>query len=296
VNADPARGPALADAESSGASGALPNLIVIGAQKCGTSGLHFYLGLHPEVSMSQPKELEFFIKRRNWRRGIDWYRAQFDARAPVRGEASPNYTAHPLFAGVAKRMRSVIPDTKLIYIVRDPIDRIAAHWVHNHAKGRTRQSLERTLRRPTYIARSRYHAQLQRYLRHYPLESILVLEQDDLRLRRAETLRRVFEFAGVNPAFTHPRFRREHHKTGRKTRPTRLGRRLGERRARARRPVLPDSAWALARDRWPLGRRIPRPDVREALGDEALAELREDAECLRELTGRRFEHWSIWGP
>ena len=69
--------------------GALPNLVVIGAQKCGTSGLHYYLSLHPEVSMSRPKELNFFIEERNWPRGADWYRRHFDAGARVRGESSP---------------------------------------------------------------------------------------------------------------------------------------------------------------------------------------------------------------
>ena len=91
------------------AGGALPNLVVIGAQKCGTSGLHYHLGLHPEISMSKPKELNFFIEERNWPRGLDWYRAHFDARATVRGESSPNYTAYPQHLGVPERMHSVDP-------------------------------------------------------------------------------------------------------------------------------------------------------------------------------------------
>lgn len=278
------------------AGGALPNLIVIGAQKCGTSALHFYLGLHPEISMSETKELNFFIRRRNWRRGLEWYRRQFDPRSPVRGETSPNYTAHPLFRGVPNRMHSVLPDANLIYLVRDPLERIAAHWVHNYANGRVDKRLEEmTMRyRRTYIARSRYHRQLRRFLRRYPLERVLVLEQEDLRDRRSETMRTVFEFAGVDPGFTHPDFRREQHRTERKARATRLGRSLAARRARARRHLLPDEAWALASERWPLGRRIDPPDVREALPDEVLWKLREDAECFRELTGRELAHWSIW--
>jgi hypothetical protein len=276
--------------------GALPNLIVIGAQKCGTSALHYYLSLHPEVSMSEPKELDFFLRRRNWDRGVDWYRSHFDPHAKVRGESSPNYTAFPLFRGVPKRIRSVVPEAKLIYIVRDPLERIAAHWVHNHAVGRTTQGLGemRHRDRKTYVARSKYHRQLRRFLRHYPLERILVLEQHDLRFRRGETLRTVFEFAGLDPAFSHPNFRREQHKTKRKARPTPLGERLSERRDRASRQLLPDEAWALARERWPLARRIEPPDVREALPDKVLVKLRTDAERLRELTGRPFEHWSIW--
>jgi len=111
--------------------GALPNLIVIGAQKCGTSGLHYYLSLHPEISVSRPKELNFFIAERNWPRGVDWYRSHFDPNAKVRSEASPNYTAYPQHLEVPERMHSVLPDAKLLYMVRDPLDRIAAHWVHN---------------------------------------------------------------------------------------------------------------------------------------------------------------------
>jgi hypothetical protein len=277
------------------ARGALPNLIVIGAQKCGTSALHFYLGLHPEIAMSEPKELNFFIRKRNWGRGVEWYRRHFDPRAAVRGEASPNYTAYPHLGGVPRRMHSVVPDAKLIYLVRDPLERIAAHWVHNYAKGRIDHPLgERELRnRKNYVARSRYYFQLRRFLRRYPLERILILDQHDLRHRRAHALRRVFEFAEVDPGFTHPSFRREQHKTERKVRATRLGERLGERRAHARRPLLSDHAWQFASEHWPLGRRIDLPDVREALPDKVLGKRREDAERLRELTGRDFAHWSI---
>jgi hypothetical protein len=67
----------------------LPNLIIIGAPKCGTTSLHHYLSLHPQISMSREKELNFFIAERNWSKGIAWYAAQFAADNKVRGEASP---------------------------------------------------------------------------------------------------------------------------------------------------------------------------------------------------------------
>src|SRR3954453_13232385 len=83
--------------------GALPNLVVVGAQKCGTSGLHYYLGLHPEISMSRPKELNFFIEERNFSRGVDWYRRHFGPAARVGGESSPKYTAYPQHEGLPER-------------------------------------------------------------------------------------------------------------------------------------------------------------------------------------------------
>ncbi|MCG8468872.1 MAG: hypothetical protein MJB57_11825 [Gemmatimonadetes bacterium] len=118
------------------AASRLPNLVVVGAQKCGTSALHYYLDLHPAIAMSRPKELNYFIEDRNWSRGPEWYVKRFDGRAPVRGETSPNYTAHPTFDGVPERMAASIPDARLIYIVRDPIERIRAHWIHNYARRR----------------------------------------------------------------------------------------------------------------------------------------------------------------
>jgi hypothetical protein len=291
--------PAGAEADANGArapSGALPNLVVIGAQKCGTSGLHYHLGLHPEISMSKPKELNFFIEERNWPRGEDWYRGHFDPRARVRGESSPNYTAYPHHLGVPERMQSLIPDARLIYVVRDPLLRIASHWVHNYAKRREKGDLRATLAHPntSYILRSQYHMQLQQFLRYYPIERILVLQQSDFRRERMDSLRQVFEFVGVDPDFTHPSFERERHATARKTRATRLAARL-ERMSKTRRGrLLPPKVWFALDERLPLRRPIERPDVRAALSDESLRVLREDAERLRELTGREFATWSIW--
>ena len=80
-----------------------PNLLIIGAQKCGTTSLHAYLDLHPDVHMAAEKELDFFIADRAWRNGADWYAARFRDDAAVRGEASPNYTA---LAGLGRRARA----------------------------------------------------------------------------------------------------------------------------------------------------------------------------------------------
>ena len=284
------------DLASSPSEGALPNLIIIGAQKCGTSVLHYYLSLHPEISMSKPKELNFFIEERNWPRGVEWYKRHFDANAHVRGEASPNYTAYPQHEGVPERMHSVVPDAKLIYFIRDPLERIAAHWVHNYAKRREKGTLEQTLVHPntSYVTRSKYAMQLERFRAFYPADQILVMQQSELRHNRMETLRRVFNFLEVDPDFNHPRFEQERHQTSGKTRATRLAVRL-EKLGRSRRGRLfPANFWLVLDDRLPLRRTIKRPDVRAALPDETLATLREDAERLRELTGRDFSNWKLW--
>lgn len=73
----------------------LPNLIIIGAMKCGTTSLHSYLSLHPEIKMSRQKELDFFVDRYNWHRRIDWYQSQFKGKAKIYGKSSPNYSKYP---------------------------------------------------------------------------------------------------------------------------------------------------------------------------------------------------------
>ena len=135
--------------------GALPNLIVIGGLKCGTTSLHHYLNLHPEIAMSRPKELNFFVAELNWDLGPDWYASHFDRAAPVRGETSPHYTNLPRFGGVAERMREVLgAEARIVYMVRDPIDRMLSHYLHNVGGGYESRPLETALADPdsAYVA------------------------------------------------------------------------------------------------------------------------------------------------
>lgn len=274
----------------------LPNLIVIGAMKCGTSALNYYMSLHPEVSMSNPKELNFFIAERNYPRGLEWYSRHFDPTARCRGEASPNYTAYPQHLGVPERIAEVLPDVRLVFIVRDPIERITAHYVHNYAKRREKGDLRATLLHPntSYVTRSKYFMQLQRFLAHFDDEQILILDQNDLREERMETLAKIFEFAGVDPSFRHPKFEHVRHSTSRKKRATRLGMRV-QRMSRTRfGRRIPRRAWLALDVALPLSKPIEKPGgVAEALGPEVLEVLHEDAERLRAHTGRSFDHWSV---
>ncbi len=279
----------------------LPNLIIIGAQKCGTSALHYYLSFHPEVFMSRPKELNFFIKERNWPQGRKWYEGRFDSGATITGEASPNYTAHPHFRGVPRRMHSLVPEAKLIYLVRDPIERIVSQYVHNYTKRRTRtapggrfehvrrgKGLAETVLEDgtTYLPRSSYFMQIERFLRFYPESSILVLAQDDLRAEhdRLPTLRKVFRFLGVDESFEHKKFSQLRHQTQMKQRKTRMGV-LGER--------LPRPVWTRLEGRVKSVEPVERPRVGDKLKRELTARLKDDIDRFREFTGRDFADWSI---
>jgi Sulfotransferase domain len=191
--------------------GALPNLVVVGGLKCGTTSLHHYLNLHPEVEMSRPKELNFFVAELNWPLGPEWYASHFSGRASVRGESSPHYTNRPRFEGVAERMRSVVTDARLVYMVRDPIDRMLSHYLHNVGGGYDDRPLAEAFADPesAYVTRSRYFFQLEPYLEEFGPERIEIVGREELKRDRPATMRRVFAFLGVDPGFSSTQFERE---------------------------------------------------------------------------------------
>jgi hypothetical protein len=191
--------------------GAFPNLVVIGGLKCGTTSLHHYLSLHPEIAMSRPKELNFFVAELNWGLGRDWYMSHFERAARVRGESSPHYTNRPRFEGVAERMRSLVPEARIVYVVRDPIDRLLSHYVHNVGGGYDDRPLDVALadERSAYWQRSRYAYQLEPYLDAFGAARIAIVSRKELLRERAATMRRVYELVGVDPGFSSPEFERE---------------------------------------------------------------------------------------
>jgi hypothetical protein len=280
--------------------GTMPNLIIIGGLKCGTTSIHHYLGLHPEIQMSKPKELNFFVEELTWDLGLDWYRGRFDDRFPVRGESSPHYTNLPRYTGVAERIREHCPDAKLIYMVRDPIKRILSHWVHATGAGYETRELVPTLSDPdtAYIHRSMYWMQLQPYLDLFPHEQIAVITQEELQGEREETMRRAFAFAGVDETFTSEQFDREWEKSsakqgGRYQFMERLVKLPGFRSFDRNFDRLPESM------RWVVEKVVhdpekppaPKPQLSDDLFETLRGRFREDVAELQRFAGREFSGW-----
>lgn len=283
--------------------GALPNLIVIGGLKCGTTSLHHYLALHPQIAMSRPKELNFFVAELNWELGPQWYASHFERAAPVRGESSPHYTNLPRFAGVAERMRETLgEDVRIVYMVRDPIERILSHYLHNVGAGYEARPIEEALAdaQSSYIARTRYAMQVRPFIDAFGAERVLVVANEDLAGEREATVRWVFEFCGVDARFTSPQFEREW-ETGSARAKEGGGFRLMDRAVR-----LPGLR-ALDRNfdrlpeslRWIVERLVhdpgsgpaAKPEVPAALRERVEDELAGDHAELERLTGRKFA-WS----
>lgn len=192
---------------------ALPTFIIIGGMKCATSSLHFYLSQHPDVSMSMPKELNYFISSSdnlenvevsdgNFNKGIDWYRSHFDARCKARGESSPAYM-DPRHDGVATKMASVVPDARIIVLTRDPFDRAVSEFHHRVATGEESRPLDVAILDPTssYVQLSRYHSCLEPFYAAYPKGSVVRFRQEDLDSRTTDVLASVLGLIGVDDSF-----------------------------------------------------------------------------------------------
>lgn len=197
--------------------------------KAGTSSLASYLSAHPDVFLCRPKEPDFFVAEANWSRGVGWYAQHFAAadRGAVVGEASTNYTKFPLFSGVAARMRATLPEARLLYLVRDPVERVVSHYRHRLLRGQEGRPLRVALQDgDSYLAPSRYGDQLERYLEHFERSQVLVLYSDDLRDRRLRTVRRAVAHIGADPGRTPPALDWVEHETAGRHGPSPLGQRL----------------------------------------------------------------------
>lgn len=284
--------------------GQLPNFLIIGAMKAGTTSLYHYLRAHPQVFMSAVKELDFFAHDPSGSRNVDWYRRQFagaESDAVAIGEASTIYARYPRFPGVPDRIAALLPEARLIYVVRDPIERIRSHYQHQVAVGAERAPLERAVfDNPIYVDCSRYAMQIEQYLQCFSREQLLLITAEDLRTQRLPTVRRVYEFLGVDVDYVPPNLDREFYRTGeRVTYPQlvwRIRRNLKRRFPMSKRAKeLVDAPFAHLLERLPLRKNgheaAAAPLVPREVRNRLVRLLEDDARRLRSYLGAGFEGW-----
>jgi hypothetical protein len=283
-----------------------PNFIVIGAMKAGTTSLYHYLRSHPQVFMAPIKELDFFVEDGNWKRGFAWYTKQFEEAGPhaiAVGEASTAYSKHPSVPGVPERIAAHIPHARLIYILRDPIERIRSHYQHRVSVGAEREPLHRAVtHNAMYLDCSRYAAQVDEYLRYFNRDQLLLITSERLRHDRAETVSRVYEFLGVTPDHIPKDLDREFYKS--RDRPTfapvawRL-RHVLKRHfpATKRAKEVVDTAlprlFGRSAAEGPAQQDFAEPIISDTLRSELIQDLRDDLLRLSRYMDEGFDCWGL---
>ncbi|USR90714.1 sulfotransferase domain-containing protein [Phormidium yuhuli AB48] len=197
----------------------MPDFLIIGAQKGGTTSALHYLSQHPQIEVAPQKEVHYFDL--NYSQGLSWYQQQFPNPNPdiLRGEASPYYILHP---DVPRRVAADFPHIKLIALLRNPVERAISHYHHAIKEGLETLPLEDAIAQEpirlageaqklqddpnyhsyayqhhSYLIRGEYLNQLQRWWAHFPKQQLLILHSDDLYQQPQATLNRMLTFLNL---------------------------------------------------------------------------------------------------
>jgi hypothetical protein len=178
--------------------------------KAGTTALSNFLNQHPGIYVVPGKEVYFFERDEVWARGVDWYRSLFAGASPGQlacdGSPSTMFYAHAI-----ERAAAVVPDAKVVVILRHPAERAWSQYWHQVLHTPPQPSFEDLVaseladpHEPFIIERSRYLPQIERLCRHFPRERVLVLLLDDLEERPHDVWAELCDFLGVDAEFVPP--------------------------------------------------------------------------------------------
>ena len=264
--------------------------------KSGTTSLYKYLSAHPEIYMAKgtnnKKTLHYFCEDINWHKGREWYEAQFTEaekrtfryfgkrKYKAVGEASGTYTKYPRFKDVPEKIHALVPDVKLIYILRDPIKRILSHIDHQIIEGLRPPVGQLTIDtfQPIHIITSKYFTQINQYLPYFDKRQILIICTEELQENKRAVLRETFRFLGVNENYWSPNFEKQYHSSSIK-------------RARLTANIEADNNNESTGGTISLPRDVAAlpSDVRDYL----MSELKPEVDALRKFTGKSLSQWSL---
>ena len=178
----------------------IPSFLIIGAAKSGTSTLFDCLVNHPQVFRPAKKEPDFFCYEENYAKGMDWYLEMFAGRGPsqIAGEASTNYAKWPKYPQSAARIAKHLPHVKLIYIMRNPVDRAYSYYKHVNRNKPIQETFEQYIARTSEaLDASHYMLQINQYLQYFPKESFLFLLLEYMERQPRVVLKQVCRFLGA---------------------------------------------------------------------------------------------------
>jgi len=178
---------------------------LVGAAKSGTTSLAELLAMQPEIDLSREKESDFFA--RNFNKGLEWYENQFENKScKYRLDASTSYSAG--FGGspnhILKKISDFSPNAKILYIVRDPIERTWSSYWHAVRAGLERDTFEKTIQKTNcpHITGSEYKKRLNEIYSFFPKKNVLVISFSDFKSTPNEVLRKIYDFLGIEQQYT----------------------------------------------------------------------------------------------
>lgn len=178
------------------------DFMVIGAQKAGTTSLAAQLAAHPQVCFCKEKEPGFFHKTEDWAEKLDEYHSLYQPTpGQLCGEASTYYTFYPEFRETHKRLYDYNPTLKLIYVMRQPVERVISHYTHNRVREiDMRPPEEAVFSDAAYVNRSRYGVQIRPYLELFGPENVMLLVFEEYTADQIAALYRIADFLGIDRA------------------------------------------------------------------------------------------------
>lgn len=264
-----------------------PHFVIIGAMKCATSTLHDQLATQPGVFMSDPKEPNFFSDDDVWARGFGWYRGLFGSacESDVCGESSTHYTKLPNHPHTSERMRRHLPHARLVYVMRDPIDRMVSHYIHAWSRREVDLGIDQAVReRPEFVAYSSYAMQLEPWLDRFGRERVLPVFFERLTRDPQREFERICRFLGCQgPVRWEPEVGAKNVSAERLRYGPYLERVLSAPFVRSlRRSLLPETVRNRIKSRW---RMKERPRLSEAAKAYCVGRLDQDMERLGTMIG-----------
>jgi hypothetical protein len=183
----------------------IPDLFVIGAMKAGTSTLHRNILVHEKIERTKEKEVNYFLYDHDVQKMSALYSTQFLNYNAIKCDVSPKYAQRHLHEGVPERIAKFNPGAKIIYIVRDPVERIESHLHHDLLRDRLKfADVNQAVRNnKNYLLTSNYFYQVSSYLDHFPFNQILVLQLEELKTDPGTFCDRISDFLGVPGIVSH---------------------------------------------------------------------------------------------
>jgi len=271
----------------------LPNLLIIGAMKSGTSSLHDYLNLHPDVFMSDPKEIHYYADEVNKVKSKEWYTSFFQTEKKIAGTTPQSYTKchNKYYKNIPQRIYEETPDVKLIYIVRDPIKRYASHILESYHCDNS-EDVKYSQDSDNYLKTSMYAMQLKAYLEYFHMDQIHIISLEDLQRDRLVELNKIFKFLGVNQLSDESLFNFKTNAAETKGVPTVIKRKFLIRVISKLSPILAKKITGTLSEQF-YSYLLKKPIISGEEKDSLKKKLKEDVMEFRELTRKPFETWEI---